>query len=79
MTSALTREDLRNDIAEALGEEPSNIADDDNLVDLGLDSIRILMLSTRWRDAGFDIGFLDLADEPTIEAWSKLAGAGAQP
>lgn len=69
----LTRESLRHDVAEVLGEDPADLDDEENLIERGLDSIRVLTLSARWRDAGHDIGFLDLADEPTIAAWSRLA------
>ncbi|MEV6342403.1 phosphopantetheine-binding protein [Actinoplanes sp. NPDC051851] len=75
MTMPLDKERLRRDVAEVLGEDPDELADDENLIEYGLDSIRVLMLSTRWREQGHDIGFLDLADEPTIEAWARLASA----
>ena len=73
MTVPLDKDRLRDDIAEVLGEDPSDLDDEENLIDRGLDSIRVLMLSTRWREDGHDIGFLDLADEPTIAAWARLA------
>ncbi|GGK77179.1 phosphopantetheine-binding protein [Mangrovihabitans endophyticus] len=72
MTDSFT-DRLRRDVAEILGEDADSLSDDENLVDRGLDSIRILTLSTRWRESGVDTGFLDLADEPTIAAWSTLA------
>ncbi|QOC90129.1 phosphopantetheine-binding protein [Micromonospora craniellae] len=72
MANSLSRDRLRSDIAGILGEDPTTISDDENLIDRGLDSIRLLMLTTRWQNDGFDIGFLDLADEPTIAAWAEL-------
>ena len=73
MTASLSLERLRNDVAEVLAEEPGSFADDDNLIDRGLDSIRLMSLATRWREAGFEAGYLDLAQQPTVEAWWGLA------
>ena len=69
---ALDRERLRGDVADALGEPPEQIGDADDLFDRGLDSLRLMSLVERWRDAGADIGFIDLVEEPTVEAWSRL-------
>lgn len=69
----MTPEKVRADVADVLGEDPADLDDDENLVDRGLDSIRILMLSTKWHAEGVDTGFLDLATEPTIRAWARLA------
>ncbi|MBB2942554.1 aryl carrier-like protein [Actinoplanes lutulentus] len=77
MTAPLDKERLRRDIAEVLDEDPADLGDDENLIDRGLDSIRVLMLSARWREDGHDIGFLDLADEPTIAAWASVADNSA--
>ncbi|MFI5910644.1 phosphopantetheine-binding protein [Dactylosporangium sp. NPDC051541] len=69
---------MRSDVAEALAEvteEPAAFADSDNLVDLGLDSIRLMSLATRWRAAGFEAAYLDLAMEPTVAAWARRLDA----
>ncbi|WP_306214535.1 phosphopantetheine-binding protein [Actinoplanes sp. RD1] len=76
MSSPLDRDRVRNDVADVLGEDPAGLTDDENLIDRGLDSIRILMLEARWRADGVDTGFLELAEEPTIAAWSDLAKPG---
>ncbi|GAA2889825.1 hypothetical protein Acy02nite_32460 [Actinoplanes cyaneus] len=72
MTAPLSLERLRSDVAEVLAEEPGSFADDENLIDLGLDSIRLMSLATRWREAGYEAGYLDLAKEPTVTAWWSL-------
>jgi bifunctional isochorismate lyase/aryl carrier protein len=75
MTAPLDLERMRSDVAEVLaevGEEPAAFADDDNLIDFGLDSIRLMSLATRWRAAGFEAGYLDLAMDPTVAAWWTL-------
>ena len=72
MTAPLSLDRLRGDVAEVLAEDPGSFADDDNLLDRGLDSIRLMSLATRWREAGYEAGYLELAQEPTIKAWWLL-------
>ncbi|MFF8564666.1 phosphopantetheine-binding protein [Streptomyces albidoflavus] len=72
---ALTVETLREDVAGLLGEDPEEIPLDENLVDYGLDSIRLMTLVGRWREAhGIEIEFADLAGRPALEEWAKLLG-----
>ncbi|MER7169833.1 phosphopantetheine-binding protein [Streptomyces mesophilus] len=72
---ALTVDLIRADVADALGEEPADIPVDENLVDYGLDSVRIMSLIERWRrDHGVEATFVDLAEQPAIEAWAPLLG-----
>ncbi|MGK5682607.1 phosphopantetheine-binding protein [Actinoplanes sp. URMC 104] len=79
MTAPLSLERVRADVAEVLAEEPGSFADEDNLLDLGLDSIRLMSLATRWREAGYEAGYLDLAQDPTVKAWwTLLAKEGAK-
>lgn len=68
----LSLEALRADIARLLHEDPSEIGDDDSLIDLGLDSIRAMTLVTRWREAGADLTFAEAAENPTLGHWSAL-------
>lgn len=46
--------------------------DDDNLIDYGLDSVRMMALAARWRKAHGDIDFVMLAKNPSIDAWWAL-------
>ncbi|AVH55187.1 MULTISPECIES: phosphopantetheine-binding protein [Streptomyces] len=72
---ALTLEQLRSDVADSLGEDPADIPLDENLLDYGLDSVRIMALLERWRrEHGVETGFEDLAEQPAIEAWAPLLG-----
>ncbi|MFD5916604.1 phosphopantetheine-binding protein [Kitasatospora sp. NPDC058201] len=64
---------VRADIADILGERPEDIGDDDDLRDLGLDSMRVMHLVEVWRARGARAEFADLADlgaEPTVVSWS---------
>ncbi len=82
--SALTLERMRADIAEMLNEDPSEVGDSDNLIDLGLDSIRAMTLATRWRKAGADVQFAELAEKPELGHWwsiiaARLPGKAPEP
>ena len=46
--------------------------DDENLIDYGLDSVRMMALAARWRKVHGDIDFVMLAKNPTIDAWWTL-------
>jgi aryl carrier-like protein len=66
----LTRESLRADIAALLHEAPDEIGGDDDLIDLGLDSMRAMALLTRWAQAGnLSFDFAEFAERLTLDAW----------
>ncbi|CAM3145434.1 phosphopantetheine-binding protein [Tsukamurella hominis] len=72
-TSPLTADRVRADVAELLQVPAHSIADDDNLFDLGLDSVRVMTLIQRWRDAGAaELEFPDLAEQPELAHWQQL-------
>ncbi|WP_030420331.1 phosphopantetheine-binding protein [Streptomyces sp. NRRL F-5065] len=72
---ALTLDQLRRDIADVLGESVDDIPDDENLVDYGLDSVRLMALVGRWRDAhGVETAVADLAERPVVGEWAALLG-----
>lgn len=73
--TALTVDRIRQDVADVLGEDAADIPVDENLIDHGLDSVRIMTLLGRWRrDHGVGVEFADLAEQPAIEAWAPLLG-----
>ena len=65
-TEALTLDRLRGDVARILEQDAAMIGDDDNLMDLGLDSMRTMNLVLEWEEAGVPIGFPDLAETTTL-------------
>ncbi|MCU4746380.1 phosphopantetheine-binding protein [Streptomyces xiamenensis] len=71
-STSLTLDILRADVAEELYLDPGEISDDDNLLQAGLDSVRLLSLVDRWRRLGAHADFADLAERPTISAWWNL-------
>ncbi|MFC6885945.1 MULTISPECIES: phosphopantetheine-binding protein [Actinomadura] len=72
-----TRDELRSEVAELLAVEPAEIGFDDNLIDAGLDSIRVMMLIERWRARGTDVGFAELAEVPSLAGWHDVLAAKA--
>ncbi|MGH3241709.1 MAG: phosphopantetheine-binding protein [Spirillospora sp.] len=68
----LTPDRVRADVADVLGLDPGAVADDLQLTDQGMDSIRLMTLVERWRADGADIDLVDLAERPTIAQWLAL-------
>lgn len=68
----LTLDRIRSDVAEVLFVSPAEVADDQHLIDQGMDSIRLMTLVERWRADGAEINFIDLADQPTVAQWWEL-------
>ncbi|BEN80887.1 MULTISPECIES: isochorismatase family protein [unclassified Serratia (in: enterobacteria)] len=63
---------LRLQILPLLDEDSEDMGNDENLIDYGLDSVRIMELATRWRKIRSDIDFIALARNPTIDSWWAL-------
>jgi aryl carrier-like protein len=72
MTAKLTSTAVRTDVAELLHRSPDDVAETENLFESGLDSVRLLTLLERWRDAGAEVSFVDLAEQPTLAHWLAL-------
>ncbi|MFE9748343.1 amino acid adenylation domain-containing protein [Saccharothrix saharensis] len=70
-----SREEIRALLAEHLELEPEQIGFDDDLVELGLHSMRMIKIAAGWRAEGFDVNFGDLAQRPSIDEWHQLIGS----
>ncbi|MDH5856063.1 phosphopantetheine-binding protein [Lampropedia aestuarii] len=68
-TNTLTLERMRADIARMVHESPENILLDDNLMDLGLDSMRVLNLLVTWNETGIGLDFSEIAEHSTLDGW----------
>jgi aryl carrier-like protein len=64
---------MRGDVAAILKTDASEIADDDNLIDHGLDSMRLMRLTQQWHERGVTVPFADLAERPQLSHWWTLA------
>lgn len=71
-TVPLTLERMRTDVARLIGEAPEDVGDDDNLMDLGLDSMRVLGLVMAWGEHGIALEFAHLAEHTTLAAWWQV-------
>ncbi|MDI1261535.1 isochorismatase family protein [Aquabacterium sp.] len=60
------------DVAKVMEMPASDLQADDNLVDMGLDSIRLMAMIGHWKKAGSQVDFSALAKVPTIQAWWPL-------
>lgn len=76
--SATSSQSVRNEVAQLLGVSPQDLDPQADLIASGLDSIRMMTLSGRWRQQGIEVDFAALAANPTVQAWSELL-AGRSP
>lgn len=82
-TSKLTREAMIEDIIEILEADPAEFAGvaegtaDVDLLDVGLDSVRMMTLIERWRARGSGADFVEFAEDPSLQEWFRVAGAEA--
>ncbi|HWM05475.1 MAG TPA: phosphopantetheine-binding protein [Actinophytocola sp.] len=72
MAEQITLDTVRADVAEVLYLEPHEVSESENLLEAGLDSVRLIGLVELWRSRGHTIGFADLAEKPTLTAWCAL-------
>jgi aryl carrier-like protein len=71
--STLTAARIRADVAELLACDPAEIDPDEDLLDRGLDSVRLMSLVERWREAGATaLEFPDLAEQPELGHWITI-------
>lgn len=68
----LTATQLVDDLIEVLQLDTDELTPGASLFDLGLDSIRLHTLLSRWRTQGVTASFTDLAHDPTVERWTAL-------
>ncbi|SEN20065.1 phosphopantetheine-binding protein [Actinacidiphila rubida] len=77
--AAVTTDEVRNTVAAVLKVAPGRIGDDTDLVELGLDSLRMMRLTGRWRRSGLTVDFPTLTAEPTVRAWARHLNGGGRP
>jgi aryl carrier-like protein len=70
-----SRDELRSTIALAIGEPDNAFSDDDLLMDVGLDSVRAMMLILEWRKAGLEVALPSFGVEPTVNGWWRVIEA----
>lgn len=70
----LVGEHLKAYLAELIGIRAQEIPDDANLIRLGLESLQMMRLVTKWRRAGIPVSFGEMAQTPTYSAWNERLG-----
>jgi aryl carrier-like protein len=70
--AGFTVERVLAEAAHILAEPAEDIDPAEDLFDRGMDSVRMMSLMERWRAAGAEVEFADLAEQPTIDAWVAL-------
>lgn len=63
---------MKRHIADSLSVSLDDIGNDDNLMYLGLDSIRLMTLLEKWREMGADVSFAELAETASVGDWWAL-------
>ncbi|AFA73392.1 putative isochorismatase [Gordonia polyisoprenivorans VH2] len=70
--AVVTRDRIIGDIAEILDVPATEITDDTNVLDIGLDSVRLMSLIERWRAAGaVRADLVSLAADPVVGSWVR--------
>lgn len=70
--STFTLERMRADVARVLREDPEAIGLDDNLMDWGLDSMRLLDLVVGWNAEGLALDVMEIGAETTLNGWWRV-------
>ncbi|WP_155640695.1 isochorismatase family protein [Burkholderia pseudomultivorans] len=69
---------IAEQVARSLRIPAAELGEHDNLIECGLDSIRMMTLVEQWRAQGCDITFVQLAEQPTLGAWTQMLRRAAQ-
>src|ERR1700761_6460484 len=70
-----SKSDIRAIIAAELDCPVADVDDHDDLIQMGLNSIRMMALAGGWRKRGAKITFAELAANPTVDSWYGLLGS----
>ncbi|GGS25405.1 isochorismatase family protein [Deinococcus knuensis] len=74
---AWTEERVRGQVAALLGVDPQALHGDDDLLILGLDSVRLMLLTEDWQREGQRVSYADVAARPTLNAIMDALNASA--
>ena len=66
-----SRDNARRDVSSMLAGS-IDFADEDDLISLGLDSMKIMRLAGKWRRAGCNVTFAELMSSPRLADWLLL-------
>ena len=69
--NSLSYQRLNEDILSLLS-DVHGVSGTENLISLGLDSLKMMRLLSQWRRAGAQISFSEMVENPTLEAWWQI-------
>ncbi len=72
VSDALSLKSMQKDVAELLELEVEDVEPEENLLFLGLDSIRAMTLLEKWKAKGADVSFAQLMENVTLQEWWQL-------
>jgi bifunctional isochorismate lyase/aryl carrier protein len=67
-----SKTELQRALADRLGVGPSEVADDINLQDLGLDSIGVMGIVSDWQRNGLHVEVAEFTAAPNLRSWWEL-------
>lgn len=67
--TATTAATIASDTCAVLDLAADQVDFDADLTDYGLDSLRLMTLVEKWREAGYEVDFVSLATEPVLNRW----------
>ncbi|WP_286009965.1 phosphopantetheine-binding protein [Larsenimonas salina] len=70
MTDTLST--LKAELDPLIEHDVSTLDPSDNLLFMGLDSMRMMTLAERLSRHGYSVSFMDLAENPTLDDWVAL-------
>ncbi|HIW90696.1 MAG TPA: isochorismatase [Candidatus Corynebacterium faecigallinarum] len=65
-------EKVKARVAELLDTDIASLDEDEELMDQGLDSVRLVEIVSLVRAEGFQADFADLAEDSSLSAWREL-------
>ncbi|KMK66994.1 phosphopantetheine-binding protein [Puniceibacterium sp. IMCC21224] len=74
-----TFETLRTEVARQLRTDPATLGPDDSLLDLGLDSMRLMSLFVELENQGLVVDYALFLERPTLSGIWAAAGQGTAP
>ncbi len=73
-----TRQLLRREVARLLSMDEREVPEHANLLELGLDSMRLMSLTERISELGFEVDFLELSESPVLSLWCEMLATHAE-
>lgn len=67
----MTKQDLQSLVQKYLDEDLEEVEWTESLLDVGMDSIRMMAIVEDIRVSGINVNFIEFAENPSLEGWYK--------